>query len=90
MSDTINYPTIHNGNAVETLPDSDRYKCRFKVRSGSSNRLYMVSFDSASGAGYWTCSCMGNIRHGDCKHLRAAGVMGRKLGKQMLIENSMR
>jgi len=90
MNDTIHYPTIHSGNAVETLADTDRYKCRFKVRSESSGRLYMVSFDSADGAGYWTCSCPGNIRHGDCKHLRAVGVKGRKLGKQMLIENSLR
>ena len=85
-----NYPAIYNGNAVEVLPDSDRYKCRFKVRSGSSNRLYLISFDSAPGAGYWTCSCRGNISHGDCKHLKAVGVKGRKIGSQMLIEDSMR
>ena len=86
----INYPAIYNGNAVEVLPDSDRYKCRFKVRSGSSNSLHLISFDSAPGAGYWTCSCRGNISHGDCKHLKAVGVMGRKLGNKMLITNSMR
>lgn len=91
MSTTaINYPAIYGGSAVETLPDSDRYKCRFKVKSGSSNRLHLISFDSAGGAGYWTCSCMGNIRHGECKHLRAVGVKGRKLGNKMLIENSQR
>ena len=67
--------------AVERLPDSDRYKCRFTVRSASSNSLYMVSFDSAPNAGYWKCSCMGNIRHGSCKHLQASGLKGRRDGK---------
>ena len=71
-------------NAVEVLPDSDRYKVRFKVRSASSNRLYMVSYDNAPGAQYWTCSCRGNIRHGQCKHLTAAGLRGRKFGRQSL------
>lgn len=70
--------------AVELLPDSDRYKIRFKVRSSSSNRLYMVSFDNAPGAQYWTCSCRGNIRHGQCKHLTAAGLKGRAYGHQRL------
>ena len=72
--------------AVELLPDSDRYKVRFKVRSGSSNRLYLVSFDNAPGAQYWPCSCRGNIRWGQCKHLTAAGLKGRKFGKQKLAD----
>jgi hypothetical protein len=71
-------------NAVELLPDSDRYKVRFKVRSASSNSLYMISYDNAPGAQYWTCSCRGNIRHGQCKHLTAAGLKGRKFGRQSL------
>lgn len=73
-------------NAVEVLPDSDRYKCRFKVRSSSSNQLYLVSYDAA--AGWWTCSCRGNIRHGTCKHLEAAGLKGRKYGRSKLECNS--
>ena len=70
-------------NAVETLPDTDRYKVRFKVRSESSNNLYLISFDAAPGAGYWTCSCRGCISHGQCKHLTAAGLKGRKFGKDI-------
>ena len=72
-------------NAVEVLPDSDRYKCRFKVRSSSSNRLHLISYDTAVGS--WTCSCRGNIRHGQCKHLTAAGLQGRKYGRTSLPEN---
>jgi hypothetical protein len=67
--------------AVETFKDTERYKARFTVKSESSNSLYMISFDAAPGAGYWTCSCRGNISHGQCKHLTAIGVKGRKFGK---------
>jgi hypothetical protein len=76
--------TTARSSAVEVLPDSDRYKCRFTVRSASSDNLYMVSYDNAPGAGYWTCSCRGNIAHGHCKHLEAAGVKGRKFGRSAL------
>lgn len=71
-----------NSTAVELLPDSDRYKVRFKVRSESSDNLYLVSYDNAPGAQYWTCSCRGNIRWGQCKHLDACGLRGRKFGHQ--------
>lgn len=84
MNDLQNMKALVPSTAVEVLPDSDRYKCRFKVRSSSSNRLYLVSYDAA--AGYWTCSCRGNIRHGQCKHLTAAGLKGRKYGRQLLAE----
>ena len=69
-------------SAVEVLPDSDRYKCRFKVKSQSSNSLYLISYDNAVGS--WTCSCRGNISHGQCKHLTAAGLKGRKFGRSKL------
>jgi len=45
--------------AVEHLPDSDRFKNRFKVRSETSNQLYMISYDAAPGAQYWVCNCKG-------------------------------
>jgi hypothetical protein len=81
---TSNY--VIPSSAVEILPDSDRYKCRFNVRSESSNQIYRISYDAAPGAGYWTCSCRGNIRFGSCKHLEAAGLQGRKYGKSRLEE----
>lgn len=67
--------------ALATFPDDERYKARFEIRSESSDRRYRISFDSASGAGYWTCSCPGNIRHGSCKHLESMGLRGRKFGR---------
>ena len=69
-------------NAISVLPDSDRYKHRFEV-AGSTGRIYRVSYDSAPGAGYWVCSCPGNIGHGDCKHLQACGLQGRKQAKML-------
>lgn len=72
--------------SVETLPDSDRYKYRFKVRSESSNSLHLISYDDAPNAHYWTCSCRGNIRHGSCKHLESIGLQGRKYGPSKLPE----
>jgi hypothetical protein len=81
---TRNLPANIRAAAVELLPDSDRYKVRFKVPSSSSNRLYLVSFDNAPGAQYWTCSCFGNRRHGQCHHLSDLGLKGRKFGHQSL------
>lgn len=71
-------------NAVETLPDSGRYKCRFKIRSASTNQLYLVSFDTAPGMVCWVCSCRGCIAHGQCKHLTAMGLRGRASGRNSL------
>ena len=69
--------------ALEVLPDTDRYKCRYKVASESSGWIYMVSFDAALGAGYWVCSCPGCVTRGQCKHLTAAGLRGRAHGKDL-------
>jgi len=81
---------IVNSNAVERLPDSDRYKYRFKVRSESSGSLYLVSWDDAPGACWWTCSCRGNISHGNCKHLKSMGLMGRTIAKTLPLNDPRR
>lgn len=69
--------------AIQTYPDSDRYKFGFGVASASSGRIYKISFDAAPDALYWRCSCPGCISHGDCKHLKACGLKGRNYGKQL-------
>lgn len=69
-------------SAVVKYPDTDRYKGGFAVRSQSSNNLYKMSYDTAQQC--WVCSCPGNIRHGQCKHLDACGLKGRKYGKNLL------
>ena len=70
-------------HAVEVLPDNGRWVCRFKVKSSSTNNKWLISFDTAKGAGYWVCNCPGCLRHGQCKHLDAAGLRGRKFGRQL-------
>lgn len=77
----MNSMTRRVSGAVEVLPDTDRYLCRFKVRSASSDSLHMISYDNAPGAHYWTCSCRGNIRWGQCQHLTNCGLQGRKYGR---------
>lgn len=59
---------------VKIEPDDNRWKNKFHVNSASSDRVYRISYDSASGAGWWMCACMGCIRHGTCKHLTAIGL----------------
>ena len=70
-------------HAVEIYPDSKRYKGGFGVHSSTSNAIYKISFDAAPGAMYWTCSCPGNLRWGQCKHLTALGLRGRQYGRQL-------
>jgi hypothetical protein len=70
-------------SAVQRAPDNGRYVFCFLIPSESSNRLYKVSFDTAPGARWWTCSCRGNISHGNCKHLKAMGLMGREQARSL-------
>ena len=65
------------------LGDTVRHKCRFDIHSQTSSRIYRVSFDIADGACYWVCSCPGCIRHGQCKHLTAMGLKGRRYGRDL-------
>ena len=80
MNATLAIPEIRR-HAVATHEDTERYKCRFDIRSESSSRIYRISFDAAPGAGYFKCSCPGNIRFGKCKHLSAMNLPGRAHGR---------
>lgn len=51
------------------LPDNDRYTNRMQIKSASSSRLYIVAQNKKTGS--FECSCMGWIRHRNCKHLQA-------------------
>ncbi len=62
----------------------DRYLYGFTIPNSAGTANYRISFDAAPGAMYWTCSCRGCIAHGQCKHLTAAGLQGRKFGAQSL------
>lgn len=64
------------------LQDSPRYKGRFGVWSSDRSQVYVVSFDTAPGAGYWTCGCKGAINNGKCTHMERYGLLGRIYGRQ--------
>jgi len=84
MSDTaitIAFREIER-SALAIHPDTARYRCRFDI-AGSTGATHRISFDTAPGAGYWKCSCRGNIRWGKCHHLGAMGLPGRKVGKSI-------
>lgn len=51
------------------LPDNKLYTNRFEIKSESSDRLYIVAQNKATGN--WSCSCMGWLRNRKCKHLTA-------------------
>src|SRR5262245_26873418 len=74
-------PFRHPPSSIKRLPDSKRYNARFLVRSETTTNLYLISFDTAIVA--WVCSCPGGISRGQCKHLDAIGLKGRKFGRQL-------
>lgn len=52
---------------ARALPDDQRYKNKLEIRSESSTRLYVVSWDTATTQ--WACSCPGWLRFRRCKHI---------------------
>ena len=76
-------------SAAIVYPDSTRYKCGMGVKSQSSGKIYKVSYDAADGAMYWVCSCPGACVHGNCKHLKAMGLQGRKFGKDLTTAKAL-
>lgn len=55
------------------LEDNDRWMNRFQIKSGSSDRLYVIAQQRADAV--WGCSCPGWTHHRKCKHL--TDVLGR-------------
>lgn len=49
------------------LPDNAQWTNRFEIRSSSSNRVYVVAMNKATGK--WGCSCPGYCSKRKCKHL---------------------
>lgn len=58
------------------LPDNDQWTNRFKIRSASSNRIYIVAQHKTKK--HFGCSCPGWIfnKKRICKHIRALGLPG--------------
>jgi len=67
------------------LEDNDQWTNRFKVRSATSNRLYIIAQHKKKR--HWGCSCPGWRRHRSCKHLTAIGLPGHEEPHDVRIEN---
>ena len=66
-----NLPVLRvSKNAI--MPDNAQWKNRFQVPSASSNKLYTIAQRKSDAS--WGCSCMGWIRHRNCKHLKSVGL----------------
>lgn len=49
------------------LPDNPQWTNRFQIKSGSSDRLYIIAQQRTDGV--WGCSCPGWRHHRRCKHV---------------------
>jgi len=61
--------TVARQLGATLLEDTARHEYRMNIRSESSSRLYVVARQKSDKQ--WQCSCMGWIRHRNCKHLTA-------------------
>lgn len=52
---------------AESLPDSDQWENRFRIKSSSSPKTYVVSQNKYDKS--WACGCPGWTTHRKCKHL---------------------
>ena len=73
MTDRATVELIADQIGGTLLDDSDRWMNRFQIRSGSSDRLYVIAQQRADNV--WGCSCPGWRHHRKCKHL--TDVLGR-------------
>jgi len=60
--------TIRTPPGAKSLPPNNLWQNRFEIHSETSNRVYIVAQNKASGK--WSCSCAGWISHRTCKHLK--------------------
>jgi len=73
------------------LPDNDQWTNRFKIRSESSNRLYIVAQHKSKR--YWGCSCPAYITSSErkpCKHMMAIGLYGRYIPQEFKLKEGKR
>lgn len=78
-------PTLRLAAAMR-LPDNDKWRFRFNIKSESSNRLYTVSQHKEKK--HWGCSCPAWKRYRKCKHLAALGIPSHEIPYEVNIINS--
>jgi hypothetical protein len=59
---------IRKPPGAKQLEDNALWKSRFEIHSATSNRVYIVAQNKASGL--FSCSCPGWKIHRTCKHLK--------------------
>lgn len=77
-------PAVIRPAGAVALPDNDQWINRFKVKSQSSNRIYIIAQHRKKR--HWGCSCPGWKRHRNCKHLEAIGLPGHEEPHEARIE----
>jgi hypothetical protein len=74
--------------AESRLPEGPQWTNRFEIKSGSSDRKYIISQNKAHR--HWGCSCPGWRTHRTCKHLAAIGLPPKEQPFEARIEASER
>lgn len=82
-----NLPTLFIPPSM-TEPDNDQWEHRFKIRSESSNRIYIVAQHKKGR--YWGCSCPGWKSRRYCKHLKALGLPNHQVPYEVQIAERRR
>lgn len=65
------------------LPDAGDWTNRFRIKSETSNRLYIVAQHKKKG--HFGCSCPGWRAYRHCKHLKTMGIPGQEQPFNMRI-----
>jgi uncharacterized Zn finger protein len=60
-------PILYIPRNAQHEADNDQWTNRFKIKSESSNRLYVIAQNKQKR--HWACSCPGWKSHRTCKHL---------------------
>jgi len=76
---TLNVPS------TSRLPDNSQWTNRFKIKSASTNKVYIIAQNKARG--HFGCSCPGWIYHRNCKHLAALQLPGNSIPVQVTMSS---
>lgn len=80
---------IRRPPGTKPLEDNAQWDSRFEIKSASSNRVYIVARNKASGK--FACSCPGWISHRTCKHLTSGcGLLSSQIHGRDKIEEQKR
>lgn len=67
------------------LPDNGQWTNRFEIKSGSSNRVYVIA--QHKDKRHWGCSCPGWRSHRKCTHLASLALPAYERPHEVLTES---